>query len=255
MGWLKGAAAGVVSLGLLVAVSFSNVANSAGAESAPLKSRSWPHIGIFGTYDFASVQRGLQVYRQVCAGCHSLNLVAFRNLIDIGFSEDEAKAIAESATIVGDDGEDRPAALFDNFPAPFASDAEAREANNGALPPDLSLIVKAREGHEDYIYSLLTGYEEAPGDIELQEGLNYNPYFSGGQIAMPEPIFADAVEYVDGTEATVEQMAFDVTNFLAWAGEPKLGERRRAGFGVIIFLLILTGLLYAVKRKVWADLH
>lgn len=249
---LGGLVAGAMLLGVVAGPSQA-------AETVDLPSIDWPHIGIVGTYDRGAVQRGYQVYKEVCAGCHGLKYIAFRNLMDIGFSEDEAKAVAADFEV--EDGPDnegemfmRPAALFDYHPAPFPNDQAARAGNGGALPPDLSLIVKARQGGENYIYGLLIGYREAPADIELGEGLYYNAYFPGRQIAMPFPLDDDMVEYVDGTEATTAQMAKDVTSFLAWAAEPKLEDRHRMGLGVMIFLIILSGLLYAAKRRVWSSL-
>jgi cytochrome c1 len=224
------------------------------------KSVSWPHDGPFGTYDRAAAQRGLQVYREVCSSCHSLRLVAFRTLTDIGLSEDEVKAIAAEYQI--EDGPDEAGDMYerdgkpsDYFPSPFANANAARSANNGALPPDLSLIVKAREGHDDYVYSILTGYSDPPADVKLGSGMNYNPYFAGHQIAMAPPLFDEAVEYADGTPATVDQMAHDVVTFLTWAGDPHMEARRATGVKAILFLIVLTLVLYAVKRKVWSDLH
>jgi ubiquinol-cytochrome c reductase cytochrome c1 subunit len=244
----------------------TKLALAAGNAMAP-KSTSWNHSGPFGTYDRAAVQRGLQVYLEVCASCHSLRLVAFRTLTEIGLSEAEVKALAasmevlagpdEEGNVLTEDGEFRMRAALpsDRFPPPFPNEAAARAANNGAYPPDFSLIVKARPGHEDYIYSLLTGYADAPSDVKMMEGMSYNPYFAGGQIAMSSPISEDAVEYADGTKATVDQMAKDVVSFLAWAGEPTMEARKKMGIKVILFLLVLTVLLYMAKRKVWSDLH
>ena len=247
--WLAGAAVFAVAAGPSVA-----------AEAVDLPDIDWPHIGIFGTYDRAAVQRGYQVYKEVCSGCHALKYIAFRNLMDIGFSEAQATAVAAEFEVEdgpNNDGEMfiRPAVLFDYHPSPFPNDNAARAANGGAMPPDLSLIVKARVGHENYIYGLLIGYTEAPEDLEIGEGLYYNAYFAGRRIAMPPPLDDGSVEYVDGTDATVAQMSRDVTSFLAWASEPKLEDRHQIGLGVIIFLLILSGLLYAAKRKIWSDLH
>lgn len=230
------------------------------AEGVAIPAQDWSHSGIFGTYDRAAAQRGLQVYREGCAGCHSLDRIAFRNLADLGYSEDEIKAMAAEAIVVDgpdDDGEmfEREGRASDYFPAPFPNSKAAAAANGGAVPPDLSLMAKARFGGADYIYALLTGYEEPPADFELLEGLNYNAYFPGHQIAMAAPLSEDAVEYADGTAATVEQMARDVAVFLSWTAEPEMEERKQTGLKVILFLLVLTGLLYAVKRKVWADLH
>ena len=150
---------------------------------------------------------------------------------------------------------ERPARPSDRFVSPFANDNAARAANNGALPPDLSLIVKARVKGPDYVYALLNGYAEAPDDHIVADGMSYNPVFVGGEIAMPPPLFEDGVEYADGTAASVEQMAEDVVSFLHWAAEPTLEERKRVGIKVMLFLLVLTGLLYALKRKTWSDLH
>ncbi|MBO0333044.1 cytochrome c1 [Sneathiella sp. CAU 1612] len=248
-----------LSIAALVSLASLGSAQAAG-DAVELKSVDWKHGGIFGTYDRASAQRGLQVYREVCAGCHGLGLVAFRTLSDLGFSEEEIKAIAaESEYQDGPDGDgemfDRPGKPSDSFPSPFPNEQAARASNGGAYPPDLSLMSKARPNGDDYLYSLLTGYEDAPADFNLAEGMAYNAYFPGHQIAMPSPLSADAVEYSDGTPATVDQMAKDVTVFLAWAAEPKLEQRKSIGLRVILFLLILAGVFYAVKRKVWSDVH
>ncbi|MFQ5972550.1 MAG: cytochrome c1 [Alphaproteobacteria bacterium] len=220
----------------------------------------WSFEGIFGTFDRASAQRGFQVYKEVCSACHAMQYMAYRHLSGIGFSEDEIKAIA--ADIEVPDGPDefgefftRPATPADFFAAPFPNDQAARAANGGALPPDLTLITKAKSGGANYVHAILIGYDEPPGDVEVREGLSYNPYFTGAQIAMAQPLFDDMVEYADGTEATVEQMAHDVATFLAWAAEPELEERKRMGFTVVVFLVVLTALLLAAKRKLWADLH
>jgi ubiquinol-cytochrome c reductase cytochrome c1 subunit len=206
------------------------------------------------------VQRGLQVYKEVCAACHSLRYVAFRNLEDIGLSEAEVKAFAATYQVVDgpdDSGEmfDRPGRASDRFPSPYANEKAARAANNGAYPPDLSLITKARLGFEDYVYSILTGYEEPPAGVELREGMSYNAYFPGHQIAMPKPISDDQVTYPDGTKATVDQMAHDVTSFLAWAAEPNLEVRKRTGVKVMLFLLAFAIVMYAAKRKIWSAAH
>jgi ubiquinol-cytochrome c reductase cytochrome c1 subunit len=150
---------------------------------------------------------------------------------------------------------ERPGRPGDRFKSPFPNANAARAANNGALPPDLTLMVKARLGGADYLHALMTGYRDAPQGVELTEGMAYNAYFPGNQIAMPSPISADGVEYADGTKATVDQMSRDVTTFLAWAAEPEMEERKRMGVKVILFLLVLTGMLYALKRKIWADIH
>ena len=221
----------------------------------------WPHAGMTGTFDRAALQRGFQVYKQVCAACHSLKLVSYRNLEEIGFSEAQVKAVAAEVQVTdgpNDQGEmfQRPARPSDRFVGPFANDQAARAANNGALPPDLSLMIKARHGHEDYVYSLLTGFNLTPPPEEtIAQGMYYNPYFPGRQIAMPPPLSEDAVTYADGTKAGGEQMARDVTQFLTWAAEPKLEARKRTGLKVLIFLAVLSGVMYALKRKVWKKLH
>ena len=232
----------------------------AAGDAKELKSVDWHHSGPFGTYDRAQVQRGFQVYAEVCAACHGLKYIAYRNLMEIGFSEDQAKAIAAEKDI--EDGPDaagdmftRAGRLSDKIPSPFPNDNAAKASNGGAYPPDLSLIAKARVGGENYLYSLLSGYEEDSHGHECPAGTYSNPYFAGGCLKMPSPIADDLIEYVDGTPATVDQMSKDVSAFLTWAAEPKMEERKAMGFKVIIFLLIMSGLLYAAKRRIWARLH
>ncbi len=251
------AAATVVAAGLGL---FAGSALAVKAEKEP-ESRDWSFYGLFGSYDRAAQQRGYLVYKEVCSGCHSVKYLSFRNLLDIGFSEEEAKAVA--AEFMVEDGPDeegemfeREARLSDPFPRPYRNDNEARSLNNGALPPDLSLMTKARHGGPDYLFALLTGYvAEPPAGVEIADGMAYNPYFPGWQIAMPELLFEDSVEYADGTAATVEQMAEDVTTFLAWAAEPSLERRHSLGFQVIIYLILLTGLFWLIKRRTWRDVH
>jgi ubiquinol-cytochrome c reductase cytochrome c1 subunit len=223
-------------------------------------SQKWSFTGLFGTFDRNALQRGFQVYNEVCAGCHSLRLVAYRNLMEIGFTEDQVKTIAAEKEVQdgpNDEGEmfDRPARPSDRFVSPFPNDNAARAANNGAFPPDLSLIVKARKNGANYLHALMTGYKDPPAGTTLPEGMAYNEYFPGKQISMPSPLSDDGVEYADKTKATVDQMSRDVTVFLAWAAEPELEARKAMGVKVLLFLLVLTGLLYAVKRKIWADVH
>ena len=230
------------------------------AEGKALPARDWSFSGIFGQFDRGAMQRGFQVYREVCSGCHSLRLIAFRNLEALGYDEDEIKAIAAEYTIEDgpdDEGEmfERPGLPADRIPSPFANTKAAAAANNGAVPPDLSLMIKARNGGADYLHALLTGYVDPPDGVEVLDVQNYNLYFPGNLTAMAPPLSEDAVEYGDGTPATVEQMASDIVNFLAWAAEPTMEERKRMGIKVILFLLAFTGVLYAAKRKVWADLH
>jgi ubiquinol-cytochrome c reductase cytochrome c1 subunit len=210
---------------------------------------NWSFNGLFGTYDRGALQRGFQVYTEVCASCHALELLSYRNLRAIGFSE-----VTDGPD---DEGEmfERPGRPSDRFVSPFPNSQAARASNGGALPPDLSLMTKARKDGINYLNALLVGFADPPADKEIAEGMNYNPYFPGGQIAMAPPLSEDVVEYADKTKATVAQMASDVTTFLAWAAEPELEERKRMGVKVVLFLIVLTGLLYAIKRRVWADLH
>ncbi|MEK0083395.1 cytochrome c1 [Benzoatithermus flavus] len=218
----------------------------------------WPTDGFFGSFDRAAVQRGFQVYREVCSACHSLKYVAFRNLADIGYDEEQIKAIAAQYQVTdgpNDQGEmfQRPGLPSDRIPGPYPNEQAAAAANGGKAPPDLSLMAKAREGGMDHIYSVLTGYEEPPADFTMPPSGYYNVAFPGHVIAMPPPLNPDQVTYADGTKATVAQMAQDVSQFLMWAAEPKLEARKQTGIKVILFLVVLTGLTFALKRKVWAD--
>ncbi|MFN0044079.1 MAG: cytochrome c1 [Alphaproteobacteria bacterium] len=243
------------------AAALTLAASSAHAsETAKIPKQNWSFGGIFGTFDRAQLQRGFTVYKNVCSACHGMNLIAYRNLTEIGFSEDEVKAIAAEYEVTdgpNDEGEmfQRPARPSDRLRKPFANENAARAANNGAAPPDLSLMIKAREDGANYVYALLTGYAEPPADMKMADAMSFNKHFPGGQIAMAPPISEGAVEYADGTSATVEQISRDVVAFLAWAAEPEMEARKRLGVKVILFLLVLTGMLYAVKRKVWADVH
>ncbi|MDZ7587930.1 MAG: cytochrome c1 [Parasphingorhabdus sp.] len=226
---------------------------------------SFASDGPLGKFDRQQLQRGFQVFKEVCSACHSLRLVAFRNLEDIGYNEDEVKAIAanwaiETPDINPETGEPmtRPSLPADKFPMPFANDAAARAANNNAIPPDLSLITKAREGGAPYVYSLLTGYREPPANLpeanRPSAGLHYNPYFANLNLAMAAPIaLDDQVAYADGTKATIDQMSKDVTAFLVWTAEPTLEERHSTGWAVIAFLLIATILAYLSFQTIWAD--
>ncbi len=253
------ALAGALLLGAgLMAVPAERAARA--AEAVPVPDREWSFEGLTGYFDRASAQRGLQVYREVCSACHGLQYIAFRNLSALGYSEEEVKAIAAEYMITDgpdDFGEmyERPGLPSDYFPDPFPNDKAAAAANNGAVPPDLSLIAKARANGADYLHALLTGYEDPPPDMELMPGLYYNKYFPGNQIAMAQPLYEDGVGYADGTEATVAQMAHDVSMFLMWAAEPKLEQRKQTGISVILFLIVFTGVLYMAKRKIWSDLH
>ncbi|MGF1592471.1 MAG: cytochrome c1 [Kiloniellaceae bacterium] len=254
----KGLMFGLAALAAAVSLPASGPASAAG-EAIDLPAMEWSFDGPFGTFDRRAMQRGLQVYREVCAVCHGLKYVAFRNLADLGYNEDEIKAIAEEYSITDEDDEgemiERPGRASDYFPSPFRNEKAAAAANNGAAPPDLSLMAKARAGGATYTYALLTGYVEPPADFDLAEGTNYNAYFPGHQIAMAQPLYEDSVVYADGTPATVEQMSADLSHFLMWTAEPKMEQRKGAGIKVLIFLVVFTGVLYAAKRKVWKDVH
>ncbi|XP_068248203.1 cytochrome c1, heme protein, mitochondrial [Palaemon carinicauda] len=219
----------------------------------------WPHSGIFSSFDHASIRRGYEVYKNVCAACHSMKYIAFRNLIGVSHTEEEAKAEAEGVQIRdGPDDEgnmfERPGKLSDYFPSPYANDNAARSANNGALPPDLSYITSARHGGENYIFSLLTGYCDPPAGVTLREGLYYNPYFVGGAIGMAQALYNEVMEYSDGTPATASQMAKDVAVFLKWASEPEHDQRKLMALKCIMMFSLLTAITYYIKRHKWSVL-
>jgi ubiquinol-cytochrome c reductase cytochrome b/c1 subunit len=257
----------------------SSPALAAGGETPRPERMSWSFAGPFGMYDQGQLQRGFKVFKEVCAACHSANFLYFRNLAQDGgpgFTEAQAKQVASEYQITdgpNDAGDmfQRPGRLSDHWPAPFPNDNAARASNGGALPPDLSVIAKARSYHVgfpgfitdafiqyqehgvDYIHALLTGYVDPPADAHVQPGLHYNTYFPGHQIAMPKPISDGQVEYTDGAPQTVEQYSEDVSAFLMWLAEPHLDARKRIGFQVMIFLLVFAGLLYFTKKKVWKN--
>ncbi len=224
------------------------------------KKVDWQFDGAFGTFDRQAIQRGFKVYKEVCSVCHSLKRVAFRNLQDVGFSEEEVRSIAAGYNVQdgpNDEGEmfERPAKPSDRFPSPYANEKAARAANNnGALPPDLSLIIKAREDSANYVYSLLTGYTAAPAGFELGENMHYNPYYGNGgkQFSMIPPLTKDGqVEYTDSTTPSIDQMSKDVVNFLQWAAEPEMEHRKSMGVKAIIFILIFTIIFYLAKKRIW----
>jgi len=220
----------------------------------------WEHVKWNKTFDHESLRRGFQVYKEVCAACHSLSRVPWRTLVGVTHTVDEAKAFAEEVeydTEPNDEGEieQRPGKLSDYIPSPYKNDEAARAANNGALPPDLSLIVKAREGGCDYVFSLLTGYpEEPPAGAVIGAGLNFNPYFPGTGIAMARVLYDGLVEYEDGTPATSSQMAKDVVEFLNWASEPEMDQRKKMGVKVLVITSLLLGVSIWVKRYKWAPI-
>ena len=230
------------------------------AEKTDLLKVDWSFNGLFGKFDRGSLQRGYQVYSEVCAACHSMKYLSYRNLSEKGgpeFSIEQAKAIAASFEITDGpnaDGEifTRPGKLSDKFLMPYENDKAAQAANGGAYPPDMSVLAKARSGGADYIYSLLLGYEEAPSGMSLDDGVYYNKYMYGNQIKMSAPLTEDLIEYGDGTEASIEQMSKDVTTFLMWAAEPHLETRHQMGFKAIVYLIILTVLVYFSMKKIWS---
>ena len=236
-----------------------NAADPLSTSALHPKQMKWEFDSIFGRFDRASIQRGFQVYKEVCSACHSLKLVSYRNLQEIGFSEAEVKQIASEYSVTdgpNDDGDmfDRPALPSDRFVGPYANEQAARSVNGGAFPPDLSLIVKARHDGPNYVYSLMTGFTDAPDDFHMNDGKNYNPYFEGRQISMPPPITDDGqVDYKDGTYATKEQMTIDIVNFLQWAAEPETEHRKKMGIRTMIFLAILLVILIAAKKAVWKN--
>jgi len=246
--WILTGTATVVVGGLFVRTTFAS-----SALEAP--KQNWDHKGVFGGFDYASVRRGYMVYKQVCATCHSLERIAFRNFIGTVMTEEEAKAAAAAVEIT--DGPDeygemfqRPGKLSDYIPKPYPNENAARFANNGGLPPDLSLITKARVGNEDYLYSILTGYREPPSGVSIPNGLHYNPYFPGGAIAMAQALSDGQVDYDDGTSSSMSQMAKDVTTFLAWAAEPENDERKRTGLKTFLLMsLMLVPTFYYYKSK------
>ena len=262
---IRGLAAGLAAsaIAAVLAAGFAGPAQASG-EAVALPSESWTFDGPFGKFDPAQLQRGYQVYKEVCANCHSMKLVKFRNLAEPGgpgFTEEQVKVLAAEYQVTDGPNEDgdmfeRDGKPFDSFVSPFANDNAARASNNGALPPDFSVLVKARPNGANYIYGLLTGYhEEPPHGVELREGMYYNDYFAGRQIAMAPPLSEEAVDYTDGSPMTVEQYARDVVSFMTWAAEPKLVERKRMGLQVTIFLIVFAGLMYFTKKQVWRNVE
>jgi len=232
------------------------------AEGVELPEQQWSFNGVFGKFDKEQVQRGFQVYKEVCSSCHSLKYIAFRNLEELGYSEEQIKTLAAQYQI--EDGPDDSGDMFkrkgkssDYMPKPFPNDNAARASNGGALPPDLSLIVKARKGGPDYVYNLLLGYEEPPANFKLQPGMNYNKYFAAGgfQIAMAQQVKDGVVTFADGTPNDAKQIAKDVTAFLMWTAEPKMEVRHATGFRVMLFTILFTVLAYFLKRRIWARIE
>ncbi len=232
----------------------------ASGDSPQPPKQEWHFNGPFGTYDKASLQRGLKIYREVCASCHGLKRIYFRNLKDLGYNDTQVKNIAAEYTVKdgpNDQGEmfERPGLPSDKFVSPYPNDNAAKFANGGSLPPDLSLITKARPNGPNYVYALLTGYEEPPHGEEVAEGQHWNKYFSGHKLSMAPPLLEGIISYEDGTEETIEQYAHDIVQFLTWAADPYMEERKNTGLRVIIFLLFFAGVMYSVKKKIWKDVH
>lgn len=262
--WTRGQKAIVGTLGIVaggagaLAFALDQSVKASELELHPPKN-PWSHNGMFSSLDHASIRRGYEVYKQVCSACHAMKYLAYRNLIGVSHTEEEAKAEAEEIMVT--DGPDesgnffqRPGKLSDYFPSPYPNEESARAANNGAFPPDLSYIVLARHGGEDYVFSLMTGYCDPPAGIPIREGLYYNPYFIGGAIAMAQPLYNEIIEYSDGTPATTSQLAKDVATFLKWAGEPEHDDRKRMLIKCIGIFSILFGLSYYYKRHKWVSL-
>ena len=230
------------------------------SEKTNLLTQDWSFKGITGTFDRASLQRGYQVYNEVCASCHSMRLLSYRNLGEKGgpeFSVEQVKAIAANFEVEDGPNEEgemftRPARPSDRFVSPYPNIKAAAAANGGAYPPDMSVLVKSRKGGADYIYSVLMGYEDPPGDMKLDEGVYYNKYMEGKKIKMSNPLSEGIVTYADGTNATEAQMAKDVTTFLTWAAEPTLEERHKMGVRVMIFLIIFTILVFLSMKRLWS---
>ena len=240
---------------------FLFINNCLAEEKIKLNKQDWTFQGIFGRYDNSSLQRGLQIYQEVCSSCHGMKRLRFRELKDLGFSYEQIEKYAETFEIL--DGPNELGEMFmrsgepsDTFVSPYKNKQEAKAAFGGAYPPDLSLLTKSMKNGPDYIYSLLTGYEEnLPKDFELPDGLYYNLYHDGKVIAMPPPLYDDVIEYIDGTNANLHQLAYDTVNFLNWAAEPELQKRKSLGLKVLLFLIVLTLLLYVTMKEIWSRLE
>ena len=247
----------------LIILFFGATYNSNAAEKIEYLKTDWSFKGLFGKFDRGALQRGYQVYTEVCASCHSMKYLSYRNLAEKGgpeFTEAQAKAIAASFEVADGPNQDgemftRPGKLSDKFVMPYENVKAAQAANGGAYPPDMSVLVKARGGGVDYIYSLLQGYEDPPIGMTLDEGVHYNKYMYGNKIKMSNQLSDGLVEYSDGTQSTVEQMSKDVTTFLMWAAEPHLETRHQMGFKAIVYLIILTTLVYFSMKRIWSRIE
>ena len=250
-------------ISFLIALFLGLQLNSNAAEKAEYLKTDWSFKGPFGKFDRAALQRGYQVYQEVCSSCHSMKYLSYRNLVQEGgpeFTVEQAKAIAASFEVKDGPNADgemfmRPGRLSDKFVMPYENEKAAQAANGGAYPPDMSVLVKARGGGVDYIYSLLQGYEDPPLGVTLDDGVYYNKYMYGNKIKMPNQLSDGLVEYADGTKATVEQMSKDVTTFLMWSAEPHLESRHQMGFKAIVYLIILTILVYFSMKRIWSRIE
>ena len=254
--WIASSRYALFAMTLIASSSFA----FANGEQEHPKQRTWAFNGLFGHVDRQAAQRGFQVYKEVCSGCHSLNRVAFRNLADIGFSEGEIKTLAASYQVKdeNDAGEaiTRAGLPSDYFVPPFPNEKAAGVGFAGKAPPDLSLMVKARHDGANYVYSLVTGFGHTPPEgATISDGQYYNPYFAGGNILMPPPLVDGQVTYADGTKASADQMAQDVVTFLQWTAEPEMETRKSMGINILIFLAIFTVFMFAAKRNIWKKLH
>jgi len=253
----------LIRISLLIILIIASQLNSYAAEKVEYLKTDWSFKAPFGKFDRAALQRGYQVYTEVCSSCHSMKYLSYRNLVQSGgpeFSESQAKAIAASFEVKDGPNADgemfmRPGRLSDKFVMPYENEKAAQAANGGAYPPDMTVLVKARGGGVDYIYSLLQGYEDPPAGVTLDDGVYYNKYMYGNKIKMSNQLSDGLVEYSDGTNATVEQMAKDVTTFLMWTAEPHLETRHRMGFKAIVYLIILTILVYFSMKKIWSRIE
>tara|TARA_E500000178_G_scaffold164693_1_gene164106 strand:+ start:108 stop:887 length:780 start_codon:yes stop_codon:yes gene_type:complete len=247
----------------LIILFFAATFNLNAAEKIEYLKTDWSFKGLFGKFDRGALQRGYQVYTEVCSSCHSMKYLSYRNLAEKGgpeFTELQAKAIAASFEVTDGPNQDgemftRPGKLSDKFVMPYENVKAAQAANGGAYPPDMSVLVKARGGGVDYIYSLLQGYEDPPIGMILDEGVHYNKYMYGNKIKMSNQLSDGLVEYSDGTQSTVEQMSKDVTTFLMWAAEPHLETRHQMGFKAIVYLIILTTLVYFSMKRIWSRIE
>ena len=239
---------------------FFLIPNLFAEEAMSLKKQNWSFEGIFGRYDNSTLQRGLQIYQEVCSACHGMKRLRFRELRDLGFTDGQIKIYAKTFEILDGPNELgemflRPGEPSDTFVSPYKNKEEAKASFGGSYPPDLSLLTKAIKNGPDYIYSLLTGYEDPPKEFKLTDGLYYNPYYDGKVIAMPPPLYDNAIEYIDGTNASLDQLSYDIVHFLNWAAEPKLQQRKSLGLKVLLFLIVLTLLLYVTMKEIWSRIE